>query len=141
MTPDWREIFDLNTINLLWTIPWVIGTVAVGVHTVWTWQRWRATMSPEWIAATPEGKRASQTAAFWFFRQDAINTLCGAAMTTTGVMAIVRLGEYAIWPLLVGGFAFTINKIWNLYDDARMQSLIVNARRFREATERVGRIR
>jgi hypothetical protein len=122
--PDWSDILDLNLVNVSWTLPFLIGTVCVAVHLVWTWQRWRA-------AVALQARHSTQAAAFWFFRQDALNVVVGTAMTLGGVFAILRFVGWPVWCLLIGAMAFMVNKIWNLADDRKVQSFIRRGMRSR----------
>lgn len=115
--PEWREILDLNLINVSWTLPFLIGTICVVVHLIWTWQRWRATVMMH-------AHRSTRAAAFWFFRQDVLNVIVGAAMTMGGIFAMLRIPLWPIGCLLVGAVAFMVNKMWNLADDQKVQFFI-----------------
>lgn len=122
--PDWSDILDLNLINVLWTLPAFIGSICVMVHLVWTWQRWRATV-------TLQARSSTQAAAFWFFRQDVLSLGMGMGMTAAGVLAMFRVPVWPVWCLLVAGVAFMLNKAWNIIDDQRVQFFVQERRQRR----------
>jgi len=119
--PDWRDLLDLNLTNVWWTAAFLIGAICTSIHFVWAYRRWRATVARgEW--------RSVKAAAFWFTRQDALNVVVGVAMAAAGICVILRFnGPYVTHLLELGATAFMINKIWNLYDDARVQDFLRSA--------------
>ena len=117
MPDSWQDVLDLNLVNVWWTVPFLVGTVASLIHAGLTWQRWRATLSER-------SPRSDRAAALWFLRQDILSAITGAAMTAGGVLVILRIPMWPVWCLLVGASAFCLNKCWNLADDHRVRFLV-----------------
>jgi len=105
---------DLNFTNVWWTTMFLVGAAACAVHMRRTWRRWRATM----ILSEAE---EVQSAAFWFMRQNVVNTALGLAMGIGGLFTIFRnSGPHVIHLLEFGALAYMVNKVWNLYSDSQI---------------------